>query len=82
MSNQVSIVGIKVSHRCKNGLHVQERLSQHCDTILCRQGITDPNSSDGIITVVMHGDDDKVRHLVRDLAGLEGVTVTYSEFEN
>ncbi|MGE5654935.1 MAG: hypothetical protein ACM3ZQ_11875 [Bacillota bacterium] len=82
MSDQISIVGIIVSHRCKNGLHVQERLSHHCDTILCRQGVTDPNSSDGIITVIMHGDDDKVMNLVKDLSGINGVRVAYSQFKN
>ncbi len=81
MSSQLSIVGIRVNHRCTNGLHVQERLSHHCDTILCRQGVTDPNSSDGIITVVMHGGDDKAMDLVKDLSGLDGVHVTYAQFK-
>ncbi|NPV79432.1 MAG: hypothetical protein HPY52_04020 [Firmicutes bacterium] len=70
----VHVVGIRVEDRVKYAPEVQEILTRYGDVIVSRAGYHNPQSPDGIITMVVEAEPTIVQNLAKDLRKIEGVS--------
>ncbi|KXG76405.1 hypothetical protein [Thermotalea metallivorans] len=76
----LSVMSIRVDHRADAAPKVQEILTKHGDMIIGRFGIHDPGEvNHGLITLNLRGDMEKIRHMMEQLEGLEGIKVNHMQ---
>lgn len=72
----LSLIGILVDKRTKSAPQLQEVLTKYGDSVLSRVGIHDPNEEDqGIITLTVRDEEDKLEQLRFELSNIDGVLV-------
>lgn len=75
--SEIGIVGLICQQRQTNAPELQEALTRHGERILSRNGLRTPDKRNGIITLVVEGDEEAMQALVADLTRVDGVTAKY-----
>ncbi|MFZ5968018.1 MAG: hypothetical protein ACOYVK_12720 [Bacillota bacterium] len=78
--DNLSVMSIRVDHRTDAAPRMQDILTKHGDMIIGRFGIHDPGEvNHGLITLNLRGDMQRVRNLMGELEGLDGVKVNHMQ---
>ncbi len=72
------VVGVRVRDRARHGPEVQDVLTRYGDVIVSRAGYHNPQSTDGIITMVVEAEAGTIASLAQDLRRIEGVSAEAS----
>lgn len=75
--SKIGIVGLICAQRQTNAPELQEALTKHGERILSRNGLRTPDKQNGIITLVVEGDEGTIKALADDLGRVDGVTAKY-----
>lgn len=73
----LAVIGMIVEHRAENAPHLQEVLTRHGSRILGRLGVRSPDKEEGIISLIVEGGDSEIEGVARDIASVEGITLTH-----
>lgn len=82
MAESMTVLGIMIDQRAWKAPHVQEIITRHGDRILCRMGIPTPSKENGLITLVVEGEQNHARLFCEELQTIEGVQVQMMSFIN
>ncbi len=78
--DQLSVMSIRVDHRTHSAPKMQEILTQNGDMIVGRFGIHDPGEvNHGLITLNLRGEMGKIRNMMDQLEGLDGIKVNHMQ---
>lgn len=76
----LSVMSIRIDHRTDAAPRVQEILTKNGEIIIGRFGIHDPGEvNHGLITLNLRGDMGKIRNMMDQLEGLDGVKVNHMQ---
>ncbi|MEA4925190.1 MAG: hypothetical protein VB084_07730 [Syntrophomonadaceae bacterium] len=73
--DKLNIIGIRVDNRGDHATSVQKVLTSYGTKISGRFGVPARDKRDGLIAIVMEGDEKEVQSLTRDLLDIKGVDV-------
>ena len=74
------VVAVELDNRKEQALSVQEVLTKYGDCILTRQGVHDPGSDWGIITLNVNATDAYLEEFSEELSRIPGVNVRTIKF--
>jgi len=74
------VVAVELDNRKEQALSVQEVLTKYGDCILTRQGVHDPGSDRGIITLNVNATDAYLEEFSEELSRIPGVKVRTIKF--
>lgn len=78
--DHLSVMSISVDHRRDSAPAVQEVLTKNGDLIIGRFGIHDPGEvNHGLITLNLRGDMGRIRNMMDQLEGLEGIKINHMQ---
>lgn len=74
------VVAVELENRKEQAISVQEVLTKYGDCILTRQGVHDPGSDRGIITLNVNADNVYLEEFSEELSRIPGVKVRTIKF--
>lgn len=74
---KIAVLGILIENRAENAPEMQEIITKYGNIIFGRMGTPSLNKHNGIISLHLEADDEKIQQFAGELKKLSGITVNY-----